>query len=102
MASPYCYANNDPLNRTDPLGMFSFGSLVSSVVHTVSHAVRHVVHAVTGTVTRAADVVAGTVAHAYDKVTAGLAKLDAIAHKDAAYLFHLAHDAASPGRQHRP
>ncbi len=95
MASPYCYANNDPLNRTDPLGTFSFGSLVSSVVHTVSHAVKHVVHAVTGTVTRAADVVAGTVAHAYDNVRAGLAKLDAIAHKDAAYLFHLAHEAAS-------
>jgi RHS repeat-associated protein len=95
ITSPYSYANNDPLNRTDPLGLFSFGSLISSVTHAVSHAFKHVVHAVTGTVTRAAHIVAGAAAHAYHSVAAGLANLDAIAHKDAGYLFHKIHDAAA-------
>ena len=54
--SPYVYASNDPLNITDPSGLFSFGSLVSSVVHVVKHVVsgaRHAVHAVTGVITAA-------------------------------------------------
>lgn len=60
--SPYIYASNDPLSNTDPLGLFSFGSVFKDVVHAVSHVahgIHHALHAVTGAVTRGADILAG-------------------------------------------
>lgn len=96
--SPYAYASNDPLNSTDPLGLFSFGSLFSHVVSAVKHVVsgaRHVVHAVTSTVTRGADIIAGSVAHAFEAVHSALDHVAAIAAKDAARVVHVVRDAAT-------
>jgi RHS repeat-associated protein len=96
--SPYVYASNDPLNITDPSGLFSFGSLVSSVVHVVKHVVsgaQHAVHAVTGAITRGADVVAGRVAHAFEAVHSVLDQVAATAAKDAARVVHVVRDAAT-------
>lgn len=97
-ASPYTYARNDPLNTTDPLGLFSFGSILSHVVHAVSHVVhgvQHVMHAVAGTVTKGVHIVAGGVAHAFEAVHTVLAQVAATAQKDAARLAHVVRDAAT-------
>jgi RHS repeat-associated protein len=96
--SPYSYAGNDPLNSIDPTGLFSLGSVFSSVAHAVAHVVhgaQHVVRAITGTVTRAADVVAGSVAHAFDAVHKVLDNVAAIARKDAAQAFHAVENVAA-------
>jgi hypothetical protein len=63
--SPYAYASNNPLNNVDSLGLFSFGSLVSDVVHVVKHAIngaKHAAHAVTGAVMRGAHILASSTA----------------------------------------
>ena len=96
--SPYAYASNDPLNTTDPLGLFSFGSIVSAVVHTAAHfahSAAHAAHAIAGTVTRGADILAGATAHAFEAVHAILDNVAATARKDAARVAHLARDAAT-------
>jgi RHS repeat-associated protein len=96
--SPYVYAGNDPLNATDPLGLFSFGSIVSSVVHAAAHivhGVQHAVHAVTGTVTRGAHILAGGIAHAFHDVHTVLVHVADTARKDAARLAHIVRDAAT-------
>jgi hypothetical protein len=107
--SPYAYASNDPVNNTDPLGLFSFGSLVSAVTHVASHvvnAVSHVVHSATQVVTHTAQMVAGAAAHAFDAVNNALSKvaqlgLNAASHiahavmSTASRVVHVVHDAVS-------
>jgi RHS repeat-associated protein len=96
--SPYIYASSDPLNHTDPLGMFSLGSVFSDVSHVVKstvNGVKHVVHGVTGAVTRGADALAGTIAHAYHDVHAVLSHVAEIARKDAVRIIHVVRDAAT-------
>jgi RHS repeat-associated protein len=90
--SPYAYVANDPLNGTDPLGLFSFGSIFSHVEHAIDHVVRgvrHIVHGITGTITRGADVVAGAAAHAFDLVHTVLDQVAATAWRDAGHVFDL-------------
>ena len=96
--NPYAYANNDPLNVTDPLGLFSLGSVFSSAVHAVSHVVngvKHVVHAIAGTVTRGADIIAGSVAHAFQAVHTVLDHVAAIASKAADRVVRTVREAAT-------
>jgi RHS repeat-associated protein len=96
--SPYAYASNDPVNRTDPLGLFSFGSIVSAVAHVaghVVHAVAHAVHSATGAITHTAQIVAGATAHAFDAVNNALANVAQLALLAAAHVAHAVMDGAS-------
>jgi RHS repeat-associated protein len=99
--SPYAYADNNPINQSDPMGLWSIGSLVSSAVHgaqhlasSVVHGAQHVANAVSGAVTHAAQVVAGAASHAFHAVVTGLANIANTARKDAGIVFHAVAGAA--------
>jgi RHS repeat-associated protein len=100
--SPYAYANNDPVNQTDPLGLFSLGSIVSGIAHAAQHAVsgvvrgtQHLVHAVTGAVTHASHIIAGAAAAAYHAVTSAAASVARSVQRDAALAYQAVRSAAS-------
>jgi RHS repeat-associated protein len=96
--SPYLYGGNDPVNNTDALGLFGFGSLFSDIKSAVKHVVshlQHTAHAVAGTISRAAHVVAGAAAHAFETVHSVLVRVAENARKDAGRIVRVIHDAAT-------